>query len=290
MPRHATTLVDTAEPSISPFGILSSAADVVEDSSNHWEGGFTYETADGQVSAENTTVLGSTAHNTVEVVANPEGDAFKFYYPFSVRTAALSSTFATKPSDLESTAKKALDIITQKAIEFEFWDGGVAKLLESENDNRYLAHSSAVDVTPTPGTAVKPRYGLALLESALGNATIGSAGVIHAPRVAASVLAPSLCKDGDGLKTDLGNGLVAGTGYTRRGPNGVLATGNLVWLYATGPVTVRLGATKIIPEKLNQAVDISQNNIAYYADRPAAVTWSTSNLYAVLVDLSLDYA
>lgn len=290
MPRSATTLVETATPSISPFGILSSAVTVIEDNTDDWIGGITYDTPDAQTAAENESVLGVSTRQTVSTVTNPKATAKKFYYPFAVRSEVFTSTMGSDPEDVKQTALAALDIVTQKSIEIEFWDGGIAKTLTSQNDNRYLAHASAVDMTPVPGTGVKVGYGLALLEAALGNATIGSAGVIHAPRAVASALAPRLCEDEKGLRTSLGNGLVAGTGYTRRGPSGALASGSNYWLYATGPVTVRLGAKKIIPEKLSQAVDISQNNFAYYADRPAAVTWSTTNLYAVLVDLSLDYA
>jgi hypothetical protein len=289
-------LVETTQPVVSPFGILSPAVTVTEDHGQNpeWISGYQYETPDAQTSAANTTVLGTTNEQSVVDVTNPASAAFRIYYPFGIRTKTLSSTFGTTPDVIRETAKNALDVVTQKSIEREFWEGAIAQLLTSPNDNRYLAQSGAADVTPTPGTAVKPHYGLALLEEALGNATIGSAGTIHGPITTSSALKRALHVDTtDGKKTLVtpnGNTFVSGAGYTRKGPSGANAPANQAWMYATGPVTVYLSDIFIVPEKISQAVDTSQNNIAYYGERYAGVTWSTTNLYAVLVDLTADYA
>jgi hypothetical protein len=275
MARSLTTLVETSQPVVSPFGILSPAVEVVEDHSEYpeWISGYTYETPDGQTSAYLTSVLGTTNEETVIDINDPLDPVFRFYYPFGIRTKTLSSTFGTTPDKIRETAKNALDVVTQKSIEREFWMG---------------------TITPTKGTAVKPHYGLALLEEALGNATIGSAGTIHGPISTASALKRVLHVDTtDGNKTLItpnGNTMVSGTGYTRVGPDGTTAPANQAWMYATGPVTVFLSDIFIVPEKQSQAVDTLQNNIAYYGERYAGVTWSTANLYAVLVDLTADYA
>lgn len=295
MARSLTTLVETTQPFVSPFGILSPAVTLVEDSSDNpeWISGYMYETPDGQTSAANTTVLGSTQEESINDVNDPADPAYRWYYPFGIRTETLSSTFGTTPDKIEQTAKDALDIVTQKSIEREFWEGAIAKLL-TDHDNRYLAQSGAVDVTPTAGSAVKVRYGLALLEEALGNATIGSAGVLHAPISVASALKHGVHVDSVGgekrLITPNGNTMVSGAGYTRLGPSGVAAPANQAWIFATGPVTVKLSKIFINPEKTFQAIDTAQNSIAYYGERYAGVTWSTTNLYAVLVDLTADYA
>lgn len=288
--RSATTLVETAQPELAPFGILSSAVTVHKDSTEHWIGGITYETPDANVSVRNISILGATTQKAVTAVNSPKQDNFRFYYPFSVEATIKTSTMGNDPEKVKESAREALDIVASKAISKEFWDGDIAKLLESTNANRYLAHSSATDVTPTPGTGVKVRQGLGLLVEALGKGSIGSKGVVHAPPSVVEALSSSLIEKDGGLFTKTGHGVVSGVGYSRRGPSGALATGNLAWMYATGPVTVHLGAITITPEKLNQAADIQQNNIQYFVDRPASVTWSTSNLYAVLVDLSLDYS
>jgi hypothetical protein len=135
---------------------------------------------------------------------------------------------------------------------------------------------------------VKPRYGQAILEGALGDSPTGAEGVIHVTRDVTSIL--KVKKDDGALRTNLGTPVVAGAGYSRRGPDGTLAPTGKRWMYVTGPVSVRRGSLHIIPEKVNQAVDVRVNTIKYFVDRPVAVTWSTTNSYAVLVDLSLDYA
>lgn len=297
MARSNTTLVETAQPVVSPFGILSPAVTVVEDTSEYpeWSSGYTYETPDAQTSVANTTVLGTgNTESSVFDVTNPAAAPFRWYYPFGVRSKTLSSTFGTTPEKIEETAVKALEIVTQKSIEREFWEGAIAKLLTSGNDNRYLAQSGAVDVTPTQGTPVKVHYGLALLEEALGNATLGSAGTIHGPISTTSALKRALHVDTvDGEKvlvTPNGNTMVSGSGYTRVGPSGSAAPAGQAWMFATGPVTVKLSKVFVNPDKVYQSIDTSQNSIAYYGERYAGVTWSTTNLYAVLVDLTADYA
>jgi len=288
MVRPTTTLIETTGPEASPFGILSPATTVIERHDDYWLNGFEYEIGDARVKVDNAIIMGAATPNEIVSIVPNTGNTLGKYYPFDIEAEVEHSTFGLTPEKVEENAQKALDIVTQKAVETEFWSGGVAKLLTEQNDNRYLASTNSVDVTPTPGTAVKPRYGLALLEGALGNATIGSIGTIHAPRAVAGVL--KLEQDDNALFTKLGNTVVAGTGYSKVGPTGAVAGTNQYWMYATGPVTVILGDMNITPGEVSQAIDTRVNTIKYYVDRPAAVTWSTSNVYAVLIDLSLDYA
>jgi len=289
MARSNTTLVPTAGLEVAPYGILSPATTTYDHSDSFWNSGFTYENLDAGVVVANGSILGANPIETVTVIDNSASkEHFKTYYPFDVKASIKVSTMGTNPSEIEASAKNALDIVMQKAIEIEFWNGDIAKLLDSANDNRYLASAQSVDVTPTAGTGVKVRYGLGLLEEALGNASLGSAGVIHVPRVVGSVL--KLHNDGKKLLTPLGNSVVSGIGYSKKGPTGVVAGANNAWLYATGPVSVRIGPTVVTPGKLNQAVNTQINDIEYFVDGSAAVTWSTTNSYAVLVDLTLDYA
>ena len=289
MARSNTTLVPTAGLEVAPYGILSPATTTYDHSDSFWNSGVTYENLDAGVVVANGSILGANPIETVTVIDNSASkEHFKTYYPFDVKASIKVSTMGTNPSEIEASAKNALDIVMQKAIEIEFWNGDIAKLLDSANDNRYLASAQSVDVTPTAGTGVKVRYGLGLLEEALGNASLGSAGVIHVPRVVGSVL--KLHNDGKKLLTPLGNSVVSGIGYSKKGPTGVVAGANNAWLYATGPVSVRIGPTVVTPGKLNQAVNTQINDIEYFVDGSAAVTWSTTNSYAVLVDLTLDYA
>jgi hypothetical protein len=289
MARTNTTLVPTAGLEVASFGILSPATTVYNHTDSFWTSGITYENHDAGLVIANGSIYGASPIETVTVIDNSASkDFFKTYYPFDVKASVKVSTMGTDPAEIEASAKNALDIVMQKAIEIEFWNGDIAKLLDSDNDNRYLASAQAVDVTPTAGTGVKVRYALGLLEEALGNASLGAKGVIHAPRVVGSVL--NLEHDGNKLVAPLGNSVVSGVGYSKKGPNGANAGAGKAWMYATGPVSVRIGPTIVTPEKLNQAINTRINEIQYFVDGSAAVTWSTTDLYAVLVDLTLDYA
>lgn len=289
MTRSNTTLVPTAGLEVAPYGILSPATTTYDHTDSFWISGITYENYDAALVVANGSILGANPIETVTVIDNSASkEHFKTYYPFDVKASIKVSTFGTNPAEIEASAKTALDVVMQKAIEIEFWNGDIAKLLDSNNDNRYLASAQSVDVTPTPGTAVKIRYGLGLLEEALGNASVGSKGVIHFPRVLGAPL--NLEKDGNKLVTPSGNSAVSGVGYSKKGPTGVVAGAGKAWMYATGPVSVRIGPTIVTPEKLNQAINTSINEIQYFVDGSAAVTWSTTDSYAVLVDLTLDYA
>lgn len=289
MARSNTTLVPTAGLEVASYGILSPATTTYNHNDDFWTSGITYENQDAGLVVANGSIFGANPVETVTVIDNSASkEHFKTYYPFDVKASVKVSTMGTNPAEIEASAKTALDIVMQKAIEIEFWNGDIAKLLDSNNDNRYLASAQSVDVTPTAGTAVKIRYGLGLLEEALGNSSVGSKGVIHVPRVVGSTL--NLDNDGKKLVSPLGNSVVSGVGYSKKGPTGAVAGAGKAWMYATGPVSVRIGPTVVTPGKLNQAINTQINEIQYFVDGTAAVTWSTTDSYAVLVDLTLDYA
>lgn len=289
MARSTTSIVPTAGLEVAPFGILSPATTLYDENDSFWTSGMTYEVEDAGVVVKNGIIFGANQTAPSTVIDNSDSkERFKTYYPFDIQASVKVSTFGTNPADIEASAKRALDVVTQKAVEIEFWNGDVAKLLTSDNDNRYLASTQTVDVTPVPGTGVKVRYGLALLEQAIADSPVGAQGVIHTTRDVATAL--RLKEDGDVLRTNLETPVIAGVGYSKKGPTGATASAGKAWMYATGPVSVRLGPTIIVPNKLNQAINTSINEIEYFADRPAAITWATSDSYAVLIDLTLDYA
>lgn len=292
-----TLVVDTASPEPSDYGILSPATTLIKDNDDRWIGGFTYPTIDAGASVTLAPISGGSSVLAGTEVITPEDGAlpYRFYYPFDIKASMQASTMGSSPEEIYNNAELVLDTVTQKAIEIEFWRGIVARTLTgvgASDGNRYLGSAAGTDFTDvTPAgfaTGVKARYGQALLEQALGDATIGSKGVLHAPRMLASILK---VKDSDGvLKTNLGTSVVAGAGYSMTGPDGQPAAAGKAWMFATGPLTVRIGHISVIPGEMSQAVDTRVNTITYYIDRPAAVTWSTSKLFAVQVDLSLDYA
>jgi hypothetical protein len=287
MASLSTVFRDTAPVEPAPYGLLSPATTVITSDEAHWQAGFEHLTTDFvqvlNVGAEGTTVSA--------IVVPGEGDFSREYIPFSVKVSFRASTMGNTPEEIRTVVENVLDAATQKAVEREFWTGEIAKQMvadEPDHPNLYLASAAADIVNPAVGTPVKTKYGLALLEQALGDSGIGERGVIHATRGVASALG---IKGADGrIETPIGNYLVAGTGYTGSGPDGSAPTGDQAWMYATGPVTVRLGKSDLFQKTIHQAVNTSNNEIEYTGYRTAAVTWSNNSHHAVLVDLASDYA
>lgn len=288
--RRNNAVIKTRPVALSSFGILSRAAEVIEDNNDDWIGGFTYDTIDGSVISTNESIMGTTTQKSVVVVPDANKDTFRFYLPFDVKTTIEVSTMGASPASVLEQATRALDVVLQKNIESEFWTGDLASQLTSASGNRYLTQAGSINVTPSGAltAGVRVKHGLALLERALGDSTIGSQGVIHVTRDVASAL--DVSKEDGALVTKLGNFVIAGSGYTGTGPENAAAAETQSWMFATGPMTVRLGKLHVTPEEVGQAVDSSVNTVKYYVDRPVAVTWSTVNLHAVLVDLTLDLA
>lgn len=121
------------------------------------------------------------------------------------------------------------------------------------------------DVTPTPGTAVSAKAGVALLE---GHAAAHYAGIpiLHMSRTIASLLANSgyLDMKGDTLITELGSKVAAGGGYESTvSPAGVAPAAGQYWIYATGAILLGRG------EKFSrQEVNTSNNDVVTMVERP----------------------
>lgn len=293
--KITSSIIDIEKPVQSPYGLLGGAASVRQLSDNdQWVSGFTQEVYDAISETHNVRIIGGPEEDTVSALQS--GSTFLEYTPFAIRATVKGSTYGTNEKYFRDKADDILQIVQQKAVEQEFWSGAISKLLNADagdsdpdhRGNRWLASDIAQDVTPTAGTGVKVRYGQALLEEALGNKTIGYRGTIHAPKAIASIMK---IKDEKGvLQTNLGTSVVAGSGYSKQGPDGTIAEAGKYWMYGTGPVTVILGETFILPDQLNQAVNARNNTIEIFAEKPAAVVWSTEQVFAVLVDLNLDYS
>ena len=256
-----------------------------------WEGGFEQESIACNATIRNIDICNTAAVSEVKDATGTY--SLGEYKPFAVQAEVQCSTLGSTRVDWEQRVLDALEACTSKAVEHELWTGTLAQAAIDEGDteypNRYLANGDATDVTPTPGTAIRPRHGLALLEGKLAEAGCGTRGFIHAPVSIASVLP---AKDRDGyLTTAIGNYLIAGSGYTGSGPDLEDPTvGTTMWMYATGPVAVRLGDKKVYAGESSEHVDSSTNTIVLSGERPASVVWDGCEHFGVLVDLSLDYA
>lgn len=266
-----------------PYGLLSLRdPDVTTD--ERWLSGFTYESRSCSSTVNLLDICGGA--DPVSIITPPEDLVRnREYEPFIIEAVDSCSTFGFLKRDVEQRAIDALEACTQKALENEFWTGDLAAT-NGYDANRSLASTDSVDVTPS-GSAVKLRYGLAILERALADCGCGTRGTIHVTRDVGSVLPVKIVDDH--LETQLGNYVVAGAGYTGSGPDGTVP-GTGTWMYATGPISVLLGQSEAVGASLKEQVDRSNNTWEARAQRPAAVTWDGCCAFAVHVDLALDYA
>lgn len=268
-------------PEVARYGLLSLGDPAPTGDDDRWYGGFTYAS---RLCRAGIYLSDMCDPNSRVTVTEPGGGDQPVVQPVTIEAVDKCSTFGYGPREREERALDAMEQCTQKALEFELWEGrlGVA----AGFDNKRLAGPTAQNVTPGSGP-VKVKYGVALLEQALANSGCGVRGVIHATRGVASVMG---AKDVEGhLETALGNFVVAGTGYTGTGPDGTMPTAG-TWLYATGPVAVRLGEAYVPAEELSQRVDTRVNDIETKALRQVSADFDGCAHFAVLVDLTLDYA
>lgn len=277
-------IVETPPLAEAPFGLFS-LQDPVMYPDEFWVGGFTLESRLCNIRQNYLDVCAGSA--PVEGITPPVGaDSVQTFTPYIIEAVDTCSTFGFSSRDVEERAVTALEAASQKAVEYELWTGELAQA-NGYADNRYLASSASTDVTPGAGGAVKVRWGLAALEKALADCSVGTRGVIHMPRDVASAL--TLRVVDDHLETQLGNYVVAGSGYPGTGPTGSMPA-NGTWMYATGPVAVTLGSAQPLGTTRSQQVTTSVNTWEARAVRPAAAVWDGCCAFAVNVDLALDYA
>lgn len=274
----------------SKYGILSDASQVLTPDNERWVANFTHSLYDSDVIAENVLqqMIGGGALQTDIVYNNPDGrtPSSLEYTPFFVETRVSGSTLEADSDKKREKAEEALNIVQQKAIEKEVWSGTLSKTINTSvrtgdyRQNRFFSDFTNPNFTSLSDTALSPDKAVALLEEGIGEYTLGIRGVIHMPRRIAS-LASIEADSGDSeiLYTELGNYVIAGSGYTK--------IGNDYWIFGTGPMTVVLGAAQIIPGEHSQAVDTRKNNIEYIAQKPVGVFWTTSTVLGVKVDPNL---
>lgn len=288
MRRPTSPIQKTILPELAPFGIMSPAVEYIYDRKESWLNGYTYETPDARIVVSVGDMVYYDKGTPNLVVENPEEDLYREVKPFNVRIEMVASSFALDYDDMDDTIKSVLKPALQKAIEREFWNGIVASTITEADENgvqqpinRWLDNGQAVPVTLVGATGpLKTKVAIALMEQALAESTIGSRGTMHMPRAVAP-FAGLEDTDEKTLYTKLKTPVVAGTGYQ------LDAGTSTAWIFGTGPVTVRQGKPVIQGDE-RESFDRKTNTYNLVFNVPVAVTWSTSELQAVQVDLSLE--
>lgn len=296
-------VVTTPRPLPAPFGLINSKTLVKESAASHWENGIAYEintdglfarTHDG---CDYTASGGSTFGNAPGSAGSANTVYALDYSPFVIEaTDGCRSSIGLSAEERKDRAVEALELMTPKAVEREFWTNGYSAV--NSATNRSLQNSTTTTLLGTTG--VKARRGLAALEQALADDGAGTLGAIHVTRDVLSVLKLDMFVDepkDDVMYSPGGNMLIGGVGYTGNGPASAGAstarTTGKAWAYASGPVAVRLGPIQVSdePSKVTGQVGVESfhttNTLVYTAERFAAVSFNGTKVYAVLIDLDL---
>lgn len=156
--------------------------------------------------------------------------------------------------------------------------------------NKHLVDS---DLPPAAIGPVSASVGVAHLDNLI--AATGRQGLIHVTPAVADRASLALMESedpSDPIYTRAGTPVAVGAGYIGANPAidnpGMTAPGTTTdWIFATGPVEVRIeGEPRQLPEELAEALDRSNNDVIYRAEKVAVVSWDTALQVGVLVDWS----
>lgn len=227
------------------------------------------------------------------IVNNATVNYYDEIKPFFIEVDESRSTLGFLGIDRIARITRQIDGMTQKAMEFELWDGDVRK--GESHDNKALTSNTSSVLNS--GTALSVAKALAALEFEIGAMShTGEQGIIHMTRDAFSLLSAEgqvfmHSKGGDHLQTMGGTPVIVGSGYSGTGPDGdanAAASISNKWMYATGTVKTFVGNIDVVNDNLSQAYDVdgNQNDMRLKAIRPVAVYFDPSIHIAVRVNLA----
>lgn len=213
-----------------------------------------------------------------------EGDSIATaeFNSFIIYLAQNCSTFgiAMDLPDFIRRANEVLDATQSFAIE-QALAQGVDGL-----PNPYLGDSNLI---APAGGPVTPAVGFASCEKAIGMS--GRRGTIHLTPAVAAALQSSTSSiqlnssENIPLVTATGNAVVIGGGYAGTDPDNETASSDTEdWIFATGPIQVRISELLAGPDETVGMLDRESNDIIYRAEKVVNVSWDTSVQYGFLVD------
>lgn len=276
--------VSGPKPILPKYGLLS-VADVSTPLDVHWEGsGVTWN---DDLCTEATSISGFVCPPTGDSKEVDRGRNICCAEPYTTLSSYECPPVGVPAGEAFDIARKRLINLEHREVERVFWtgiagDGAVINpSLQAGNDS---CGSVPVDLTPDAG-ALDPVAAIAVLESALSSCGTGL-GVIHGNYGVASYLANHmlLVERNDGWYTPTGQRLALGAGYPGTGPGNVVPDAGTTWLFATGPVSLWRSEIFLTPDRLDQAVDRSLNDVTVFAERIWAGGWNCC-LFAVQLSL-----
>jgi hypothetical protein len=252
-----------------PNSLLNTPGVVVEDGEGRWMNGVVLDTYPA-----GTPITWDPCSAGTFRTKDSQGDARELptFDSFVVYVPTICSYFSS--NGLQEMTSVALDARQSFGVEYGLAHGVV--------DNPYFADAGLTQLGANGITAAEA---LARLENAIG--ATGQMGMIHAtPAVVSVWMTDKLEGDEQGnLLTSNGTPVVSGGGYIGVHPfNKTASSDGSDWVFATGPVEVRLGPTAI--SDVRSSLDRDDNTIEFRAERAVLAEWSTDLQVGCLVKWS----
>lgn len=253
---------------------------LVDGLEERWESGIVYVTfpdvVPGYWEGCSTGTFRTKAEHDPEDIPEGAFTSFIIYVPIECSSLGMGSF-----EELTERAAAVLRASQAFAIERALAQGVVGL------DNPFLGDAN-LDVL-AGGTAVSAGVGLSYLDEYIGAS--GRQGLIHiTPAVADATAAIPTGDEGalGPVYTAAGTPVAIGAGYQDTEPEGEAAPGDTEdWIFATGPVEVRVQEVVDVPESIASALDRAMNDVAIIAEKVAIVSWDTALQGGVLVDWTL---
>lgn len=253
-----------------PNSLLNTPGVVVPPGDEHWLSGAAVYPYPSDMPSEWDPCSAGT-YRTKEEGSGVESQYFASFVGYLPITC--SSISIGDPEEFARRAEIALNAVQSFSVERQLSQGtGVST-------NPFLADANHT-LTDAGATAQTPDVALAFLEEEIGET--GKQGMIHATPPVVSRWFDQDRINGP-LVTVNGTRVASGGGYKGATPFGESPAGvGESWVYATGPVEVRLSAVAVLDIK--EVLDRSNNDVTFRAERYVLVTWDAQLQAAVLVD------
>lgn len=249
--------------------------------SDRWQGGYKLEGL--ACDAGYVTQHSCTDNGTAGRVTRRRWTQGPISRAFTIGASIECSTMGgqTDLSRWNAEARAELERVRWTRIGHELWTGGKAA------DHQHLASEEAEVLSLQPVSVVEA---VAALEDAMGGCQTGQPDLIHVPRKATAYLANAgvvmdpVASSGR-LFTHNGSLVIADRGYPGTGPEGQAPTASVVWAYATGIISARLGQITDRAREIEEAVDAETNDMRVAAEQAVAAGWLCCH-YAIPIALS----
>jgi hypothetical protein len=243
-----------------------------------WEQGFSWRSE----RCISSSVYDECAANTGTKIG--PSNTINYYKPFAINVEEVCSTRTGDTVATEDRVRRQLEAVTPFRVARELWTGEFAQANPYATPesggvpnvrNRWLAQVNGVqayDGSFTPLDALGQLEELARRNytpiDPVSSASMGQDVFIHAPIELAPAMANALVQVGNVLRTKTGATVVFDAAYLGTNPQGG-AGGGVRWMYATGPVSVRLSPVQtriIISHTTNERIAVAERVAAAYFD------------------------